>query len=63
MSLAANRERSQKNAKDLLARGYFHGKRQSKPSPALPNPLSPKFIFEHGSAAYRRDMAAKKSSR
>lgn len=31
MSASAQKERSQRNAADLLKRGFFHGKRQSKP--------------------------------
>lgn len=33
MALAQQREKSAKMAKDLIARGYPHGKRASKPYP------------------------------
>ena len=51
MSAAAQRERSQRNAADLIARGYPHGRRMTRPHPnsgGLTRTDGP------GSAAYQR---------
>lgn len=48
MGAAENRNKSQKMAADLVARGYPHGRRQSKGLDNIPR------MGEVGSAAYRR---------
>lgn len=52
MALGERRQRSQRAAEDLRRRGFFHGKRQGKPTHNnYPDPS------QIGSAAYRRLMA------
>lgn len=53
MGKAENRNRSQKMAADLLARGYYHGKRMSVGLSNIP-------VNEPGSASYRRAQKAKR---
>ncbi|QGJ92034.1 hypothetical protein SEA_KEELAN_70 [Gordonia phage Keelan] len=52
MGAAENKVKNSKMASDLVARGIYHGKRMTKS--LAPNPLSPGFLSEVGSAAYRR---------
>ncbi|AXN53488.1 hypothetical protein HOT82_gp074 [Gordonia phage Ronaldo] len=52
MGAAENRAKNAKMASDLVARGIFHGKRLTKS--LAPNPLSPGFLSQVGSAAYRK---------
>lgn len=52
MALADQRAKSAKMAKDLIARGFYHGRRQSSP---YPNSGGMTFrLTDVGSAAYRR---------
>lgn len=53
MSAGKQRNKDQEMAKDLLSRGIYHGKRQSKGLDNRP-PLS-----DVGSAAYRRLLASR----
>lgn len=49
MGASERRNKSQANAADLLRRGFWHGRRQSKPTHSnYPN------LTDVGSAAYRR---------
>lgn len=48
MGASERRVKDQKMAADLIKRGYYHGKRQSKGLDNVPK------MTEHGSAAYRR---------
>lgn len=52
MSAAENRNKSQKMAADLVARGFYHGKRASKGLSNVPA------LTDVGSAAYRRMLAS-----
>lgn len=54
MSASENRNKSQKIAADLVARGFYHGKRASKGLSNVP-PLT-----DVGSAAYRRISASRR---
>lgn len=58
MALAQQREKSAKMAKDLIARGFPHGKRQSKPHPNSGGTtgLDPRLV---GSSKYQRYRAAR----
>lgn len=47
MSAAANKEKNQRMAADLVRRGYYHGRRATVGLSAFP-------VDEPGSAAYRR---------
>lgn len=53
MAGAASRAKSQAQAADLIRRGYWHGRRQSKGLDNIPK------IGDVGSAAYRRLRAGK----
>ena len=53
MSAADNRNKSQKMAADLVARGFYHGKRASKGLDNVPRST------DVGSAAYRRMIASR----
>lgn len=57
MAKAERKAKMQKMASDLIARGYPHGKRASRPTHAN----YPK-MGEVGSAAYRRLLAKKRKS-
>lgn len=54
MSKNAQKEKSQRNAADLLARGFWHGRRQSKP---YPNSGGTTMTSGPGSSKYQRLMA------
>lgn len=51
MGLAENRAKAARMAKDLIARGYPHGKRQTKPHP---NSGSLTMVNAPGSSKYQR---------
>lgn len=57
MGAAENRNRSQKMAADLIARGYPHGRRMSGP---YPNSGGMTMTFGPGSAKYQRLIAARR---
>jgi hypothetical protein len=60
MALADQRAKSAKMAKDLVARGYPHGRRQSSP---YPNSGGTTAVWAPGSAKYqRRVQSAYKSN-
>jgi len=56
MGLAENRAKAAKMAKDLIQRGYPHGKRQSKP---YPNSGGSTMVWQTGSAKYQRLMSSR----
>jgi len=58
MGLAENRAKSAKMAKDLVERGFFHGRRASKP---YPNSGGTTMVWEPGSSKAQR--RAKKEKR
>lgn len=57
MGKTERRNASQKMAADLVARGFWHGKRQSVGLSNIPK------MGEVGSAAYRRMIAKKRTGR
>lgn len=56
MGKAEERAKMSKMASDLIARGYPHGKRMSKP---FPNSGGLTMVFAPGSTKYQRLMASK----
>ena len=58
MSASQQRERSQRMAADLIARGYPHGRRMSRPAP---NSGGLTMTEGQGSSKYQRLMAALRS--
>jgi hypothetical protein len=58
MALAERRAKSAKMAKDLIARGYFHGRRASKPYPNSGGTTGLDFRLV-GSSNYQRYIASR----
>ena len=56
MGLAENRAKAAKMAKDLIARGYPHGRRQTNP---YANSGGMTMSWAPGSSKYQRRMASK----
>lgn len=59
MGLAENRAKAAKMAKDLIARGYPHGKRQSKP---YPNSGGTTMVWQPGSSKAQRRVVRRTPS-
>lgn len=59
MALADQRTRSAKMAKDLIARGYPHGKRMTKP---FPNSGGMTMVWAAGSSRYQRLIAKRQGA-
>lgn len=56
MGAQENKIKSQRMAADLLARGYYHGRRQSRPHP---NSGGNTMVWAPGSSKYQRMISKK----